>query len=190
MRRAAHEGLSKTVVESFKAQQFNEAVLLASGLLAQPATLDNHLRRVAASMIMSVTYDMPPIESELDSGVKAVNDFVARLTRAALPGSHFVEFFPWMRYIPNRWVCFFQRSDLESKILSCSRFAKWKRDAEYWYEKDSAMFESLFNGVREKQVCLCFMKPDTIVHATSVERHRSPQSRRHLDQGCRKVWSI
>ncbi|KAN0132228.1 Cytochrome P450 [Lactarius tabidus] len=132
MRRAAHEGLSKTVVESFKTPQFNEAVLLASGLLAQPATLDNHLRRVAASMIMSVTYDTPPVVSELDSGVKAVNDFVARLTRAALPGSHFVEFFPWMRYIP-------------------SRFAKWKRDAEYWYEKDSAMFESLFNGVREKQ---------------------------------------
>ena len=103
MRRAAHEGLSKTVVESFKTPQYNEAVLLASGLLAQPATLDNHLRRVAASMIMSVTYDTPPIVSELDTGVKAVNDFVARLTRAALPGSHFVEFFPWMRYIPSRW---------------------------------------------------------------------------------------
>ena len=28
-----------------------------------------------------------------------------------------------------------------------------KLDAEYWNEKDSAMFESLFNGVREKQVC-------------------------------------
>ncbi|KAI9435067.1 cytochrome P450 [Lactarius indigo] len=126
MRRAAHEGLSKSIVESFKTPQFNEAVILASGLLDQPATLDNHLRRVAASMIMSVTYDTPPIVSELDSGVKAVNDFVARLTRAALPGAHFVEFIPWMRHIP-------------------SRFAKWKRDAEYWYEKDSAMFETLFN---------------------------------------------
>jgi cytochrome P450 len=133
MRRAAHEGLStKSTVESFKTPQFNEAVLLASGLLAQPATQDNHLRRVAASVIMSVVYDTPPIVSELDAGVKGINDCVARITRAALPGSHLVEFFPWMMYIP-------------------SRFAKWKRDAECWYEKDSANFESLFNGVREKQ---------------------------------------
>jgi hypothetical protein len=103
MRRAAHEGLStKSIVESFKMPQFNEAVLLASGLLAQPVTQDNHLRRVAASVIMSVVYDTPPIVSELDAGVKGINDCVARLTRAALPGSHFVEFFPWMMYIPSR----------------------------------------------------------------------------------------
>jgi len=106
MRRAAHEGLSKTTVESFKAPQFNEAVLLASGLLAQPSTWDNHFRRTAASMVMAVTYDTPPITSELDSSVKAVNDFVARLTRAALPGAHFVEFFPWMMYIPSRYGIF------------------------------------------------------------------------------------
>ncbi|KAH9020060.1 cytochrome P450 [Lactarius hengduanensis] len=131
MRRATHDGLGKSVVGTFKTPQFNEAVILASALLDNPATMDNHLRRAAASMIMSVTYDTPPIVSELDPGIKAVNDFVARVLRAALPGAHFVEFLPWMRHIP-------------------SRFAKWKRDAEYWYEKDSAMFESLFNSVREK----------------------------------------
>ena len=101
MRRAAHEGLSKSV-ESFKTKQFNEAVLLASGLLAHSATWNNHLYRAAASMIMYVTYDTPPIVSELDPGIKAVNDFIERMTRASLPGSHFVEFFPWMRHIPSR----------------------------------------------------------------------------------------
>ena len=102
MRRATYEGLTKYVVETFKRPLLNEAFLLAPGLLAQSATMDNHLRRVAASMSMSVTYDTSPIVPELGSGVKAVNDFVARLTRAALPSSHFVEFFPWMRYIPSR----------------------------------------------------------------------------------------
>ena len=102
MRRAGHEGLSKSVVESVKRPQFNEAIFLASGLLSQPATADNHLRRAAASMIMSVAYDVPPIVSELDPGVKAINDFVARIARAALPGSYLVELFPWMRYIPSR----------------------------------------------------------------------------------------
>ena len=102
MRKAVHEGLSKPVAESFKDPQLNEAILLTSGLLAEPAMWDNHLRRTAASVVMSVTYDTPPIVSELDSKVKAINDFVARLTRAALPGAHFVEFFPWMRHIPSR----------------------------------------------------------------------------------------
>jgi hypothetical protein len=102
MRKASHESLSKSVVETFKTPQLGEAILLTSGLLAQPATWDKHFRRTAASMIMSVIYDTPPIISELDSSVKAVNDFVVRLTRAALPGAHFVEFFPWMVHIPSR----------------------------------------------------------------------------------------
>ena len=103
MRRAAHEGLAKSVVESFKSTQFNEAILLASALVAQPAMMDNHLRRVAASMITSVTYDVPPIVSELDPAVKAINDVAGRLVRAALPGAHLVKFFPWMRFILSRW---------------------------------------------------------------------------------------
>jgi hypothetical protein len=105
MRKASHESLSKSVVESYKMPQLNEAILLTSGLLAQPATWDNHLRRTAASMLMSVTYDTPPVvsESEMDPRVKDVNDFVARLTRATLPGAHLLEFFPWMMYIPSRF---------------------------------------------------------------------------------------
>ena len=102
MRKAAHEGLSKSV-ESFQTPQLAEAILLTSGLLAQPATWDKHFCRTAASMIMSVTYDQPPIVSELNPSVKAINDYVVRVTRAALPGAHFVEFFPWMMYIPSRW---------------------------------------------------------------------------------------
>ena len=107
MRKAAREGLSKSVVESFKAPQLNEAILFTNGLLAQPATWDSHLRRTTASMV-----------SELDSSVKDIKDFVARLTRAALPGSHFVEFFPWMMYIQNGSVT---RSIGTRGNRSCSR---------------------------------------------------------------------
>jgi hypothetical protein len=102
MRKALHEGLSKSA-ESFKVSQINEAILLTSGLLSQTATWDKSFRRTTASLMMSVIYDYPPIVSEQDSGVGAVNDFLARLTRAALPGAHLVEFFPWMRHIPSRW---------------------------------------------------------------------------------------
>ncbi|KAH9058135.1 cytochrome P450 [Lactarius vividus] len=127
MRKAVHEGLNK----SFEVPQLNEAILLTSGFLAQPAMWDKHIRRTTASLTMSITYDTPPIVSEQDSGVKAINDFITRLTRASLPGAHLVEFLPWMMHIP-------------------SRFAKWKSNAEYWHEKDSMMFVGLFNNVREK----------------------------------------
>lgn len=138
MRRASHEGLSRTVVESFKTPQLVEAVLLTSGLLSQPSTWDNHLRRTAASMIMSVIYDTPPIISELNPSVKAINDFVSRLSRAALPGAHFVEFFPWMMYIPSRYIIF---SEQQTEL----------KDANYPDLPNGSVTQSI--GTRETQLC-------------------------------------
>jgi hypothetical protein len=109
MRKAAHEGLNKGVVRDFHETQTKEALLLAAGGLAEPAQWDKHLRRAAASMVLSVVYDKPTIKSEQDQNVKLINDFVQRLTRAAYPGAHLVEFFPWMQYIPSRYE--FQRTD-------------------------------------------------------------------------------
>ncbi|KAH8992640.1 cytochrome P450 [Lactarius akahatsu] len=109
---------------------------------------DQHIRRTTASIAMTITYDTPPIVSEQDPGVKAIDDIMARVTRATLPGAYLVELFPWMLYIP-------------------SRFAKWKRDAEYWYENDSVMFVNRFNGVREKLV-RCLARWDSIVRACTV----------------------
>ncbi|KAH0835783.1 cytochrome P450 [Lanmaoa asiatica] len=131
LRKAAHEGLNKGIVHRFHPTQHLESVLLACSLLAQPENWDGHLRRTAASAIMSMVYDEPPIISGNDESVGAVNDFVARLTRAALPGAHLVEFFPWMMYLP--------------KIL-----APWRQKAEASYITDSAMFEGHFRGVQER----------------------------------------
>ena len=86
----------------FHPTQHLEGVLLACGLLAEPDNWDGHLRRTAASAIMTMVYDEPPIISGNAQSVNFINDFVARLTRAALPGAHLVEFFPWMMYIPTR----------------------------------------------------------------------------------------
>lgn len=102
MRRAAHEGLNKQVAHKYHATQVTEAIILAADMITRPDNWDAHLRRAAASGIMSVVYDAAPISSENDSSVVAINDFVARLTRAAYPGAHFVEFFPWMKHIPSQ----------------------------------------------------------------------------------------
>ncbi|KAH9179333.1 cytochrome P450 [Lactarius sanguifluus] len=133
MRKAAHEGLNKGVVKDFHGIQTKEALILASDGLKEPTEWFKHLHRASASMILSVVYDKPTIKPGQDYDVGPINDFVQRLTLAAYPGAHFVEFFPWMQYIP-------------------SRFAAWKRNAEAWYRKDSAMFEDLFNSVHVNSV--------------------------------------
>jgi len=103
MRKAAHEGLNKGVIKDFHETQTREALLLAASGLAEPAQWDKHIRRAAASMVLSVVYNQPPIKSEQDSTVKLANEFIRRLTLAAYPGAHLVEFFPWMKYIPSRY---------------------------------------------------------------------------------------
>jgi cytochrome P450 len=131
LRKAAHEGLNKGLVHQFHPIQHLEGVLLACGLLEEPHNWDGHLRRTAASAIMSMVYDEPPIISGNDSTVTFINDFVARLTRAALPGAHLVEFLPWMMYLP----------------LS---LAPWRQKAEASYISDSAMFETFFRRVQTR----------------------------------------
>jgi hypothetical protein len=142
MRKAAHEGLNKGVVKDFHETQTKEALLLAAGGLAEPAQWDKHIRRSAASMILSVVYDQPTIKSEQDHNIEPLNEFVQRLARAAYPGAHFVEFFPWMLYNFSRYR--FQNVDCHCRRLIWTRCAQWKRDAERWYEQDSATFESFF----------------------------------------------
>jgi len=102
MRKAANEGFSKGSVKRFYEKQTAEAVLLACDCLGKPAQWDQHFRRAAASMILSVVYGHAPITSEQDHNVVAINDFATRLTRAAYPGAYLVEFLPWMRYFPSR----------------------------------------------------------------------------------------
>ncbi len=103
MRKAAHEGLNKGVVYKYHPIQTAEAVLLTAGVLAEPEKWNSHLRRTAASATMSMVYDTPPT-SEQDPSVKNINEFVARLTRAAMPGAHFVSFSLWV-CLPVNYTC-------------------------------------------------------------------------------------
>ncbi|KAJ7321576.1 cytochrome P450 [Mycena albidolilacea] len=119
MRRAGHEGLNKQVASAFHAPQYREALLLIDGMLKQPRLWNKHIRRPGNRV------------NDLDPSIAAVNDFMTRIVRAAFPGSHYVEFFPWMKYLP-------------------SSIAKWKRNAEEWYRKDSKVFEDLYSEAKHR----------------------------------------
>ncbi|KAI9452373.1 cytochrome P450 [Lactarius psammicola] len=129
-RRVAVEGFSKSASQHFHLIQSREAIMLALELMKSPPSPEKHFRRHASSIMLSIIYHLPPTESEEDPIVVGITDHVDRILAEVQPGSRLVEYFPWMKYIP-------------------SRFAKWKRDAQYWYIQDSLMFERLLGKVAD-----------------------------------------
>lgn len=107
MRKAANEALHKGAIGNFHEAQINAAILLACGGLADPAQWDKYVQYAAASMTLSTVYDHTGDQSQKDKIIETINSFSQRVAAAAYPGAHFVEFFPWMQYIPCRCVVFF-----------------------------------------------------------------------------------
>ncbi|KAH9172258.1 cytochrome P450, partial [Lactarius sanguifluus] len=75
-------------------------------------------------------YYLPPVESEDDPVIVGIINHVQRVLHELEPGARLVEYFPWMRYIPNK-------------------LAKWKRDVQYWFIQDSLMYERLLGKVAD-----------------------------------------
>ena len=101
-RRVAADGFSKSAVQHFYPIQNREAIMLALALMKSPPTLEKHFRRHASSIILSINYHLPPVESENDPIVVGVENHVRRVLYEMQPGVRLVELFPWMRHIPSR----------------------------------------------------------------------------------------
>jgi hypothetical protein len=106
MRRAALEALTKRAVKNYNHIQTKEATILVSSLLLPSSDLkqDKHFKRMAASTIMSIVYDYPTIMSEHDHAVEKIERYNDRTSHAAGMGSYFVDIFPWMKHIPERFL--------------------------------------------------------------------------------------
>ncbi len=101
-RRVAVESFSKSVVHRFHSIQGREAINLALALIMDPSNPPQHLQRHAASIMLSINYSLPPVDSEDDPAVVGITTHNDRLLYELQPGSRLVEFFTWMRYIPSR----------------------------------------------------------------------------------------
>jgi hypothetical protein len=88
---------------------------------------------------MAMIYDTKPIKDHEDPLIVRVNDLVQRLVKAAYPGEHLVEFFPWMQKLPEF-------------------LAPWKPWANEWHRKDSELFQGYYNQVKERVVCVLFSR--------------------------------
>jgi cytochrome P450 len=109
IRRAAHEALTKRAVQRYHPIHLKEATILVSSLLSPSVSLDpdKKFQRLTASTILSIVYDHPTIVSEHDQTVEQIDAYNLRLSKAAIPGSYFVDIFPWMIHIPERSCSFF-----------------------------------------------------------------------------------
>ncbi|KAL4066051.1 cytochrome P450 [Scleroderma yunnanense] len=130
LRKGAHRCLSKEVSQTFGSFQSLEAVLIAESLLRDPGSWDNHFQRATASLIMGITYNLPPLKSEKDPSIARIHAHITRVVNALYPG-HLVEIFHWMEHLPS-WL------------------TPWKTEAAYWGQKDTEIFTELYKETLEK----------------------------------------
>jgi hypothetical protein len=110
IRRAAHEALTKRVVQGYHPIQTKEATILVSSLLTPSVSFnpDKQFQRLSASTIMSILYDYPTIVSEHDHTLEKIDAYNLRISKAENTGSRLVDIFPWMIHIPERsWLLFY-----------------------------------------------------------------------------------
>lgn len=125
--------------------QENESILVLDQLLNASEDFDNHLRRASISLLMSIIYGMPPLKDSKNPVILRVNRFTERALAAAAPGAFLVEYFTWMEHLP-RWM------------------SSWRRYAEDWFARDSAMFEKLYSDVEDRLVSQFSMKLCAVAH--------------------------
>ena len=147
MRRAQHEVLTKAVVRDYHPTFSKEAIILASSILKNPKSLNQHFKRSSASATRSILYNYPTLEDEHDQTVTEINTFLDRMSAAVAPGTHLVEFLPWMIHIPERYAYMPYIVYLKCLSKEDPRFARWKREGFEHFRQHTAMFNRCLNTV-------------------------------------------
>ncbi|KAJ8481794.1 hypothetical protein ONZ45_g15183 [Pleurotus djamor] len=135
MRQAANEEARVVGVrvyrDYFPIQELESSILISS-ILTSPNNFIEHLKRATGSAMISIIYGGPPVLDPNDPLILLVDSIGEGVNIAALPGSYFVEFFPWMVYLP-RWMC------------------PWRVEAENWYIQKSNDLKNLMQGVADRE---------------------------------------
>ncbi|KAI0700497.1 cytochrome P450 [Cerioporus squamosus] len=131
MRRAAHEGLHTGVVKDYYPIQTIEAAILLKAMVRASYDWDKHMRRAAASTVLSVTYGSPPLESVEDPSMVLLENFTHRIVRAGYVDGYLIELFPLLKHLP-------------------AVLAPWKREAYHWAPQFTRLFEGLYGAVKGK----------------------------------------
>ncbi|KIP04732.1 hypothetical protein PHLGIDRAFT_75427 [Phlebiopsis gigantea 11061_1 CR5-6] len=138
VRKAGHEGFNTRAVEAYRPMQEEHAARRVSALLIDPTNIDSHIRRSAASTVLSVIYGWQALDPSMDSVMQVINNWVDKTAREAVP-RHLVEIFPWMLHIPTA-------------------LAPWKKWALQQRHEDRRLFQGFVEGMKdttESKVSCC-----------------------------------
>ncbi|KAI0031184.1 cytochrome P450, partial [Vararia minispora EC-137] len=134
MRRAVHEGFGPAASVRYYGMHAEEAARLALALASECANTQptrdfgKHYTRFTASLVLAITYDRPVLSDASREMLARIEIIDRKLDRAIAPGTHLVEFFPWIG----------------------SRFARWKREAQDGFTTASAYFNELVEDVKRR----------------------------------------
>ncbi|KAK7462926.1 hypothetical protein VKT23_007506 [Stygiomarasmius scandens] len=148
MRRASETALGLRMAMNYQYKQAEESVLLAHDLLKKSSDWKFHTHRTASSNILSIVYDLPSVQSSNDPILAFMDYYVSRSAEALLPGSHMVDTFPILDYLPD--------------VL-----AHWRRKAGKDFQKFTNKFEKMFLKIKSKSLAGMEQRPSFC--ATLVE---------------------
>ncbi|TCD70336.1 hypothetical protein EIP91_003965 [Steccherinum ochraceum] len=101
-RRIFHQYFGQSTVEQYREIQLHHARLFLTWVHETPADVRQHVRRWITSIIVLVTYGKT-ITGMNDEYVATAQKAVEGVSVASVPGVHWLNYFPLIRYIPS-WV--------------------------------------------------------------------------------------
>ncbi|KAI9618458.1 hypothetical protein H4Q26_012279 [Puccinia striiformis f. sp. tritici PST-130] len=126
-RRVLHSQLDTKAAISYQPIQERASRQLILDIVERPKCFTEALTRYAASVIIKITYGkLTPIFHD-DAEVLQVIKTLNRFTKAARIGSHAVDRFPWLRYVPG-----------------------WVAQGRKWHSEELDLFSSQVDGVRRE----------------------------------------
>ncbi|KAF7374534.1 O-methylsterigmatocystin oxidoreductase [Mycena sanguinolenta] len=131
-RKMFHQHFRPDVSRNYHPIQMKKAHLFLQELLSSPQKFREHLKTLAAAIIMATVYgyDVRPIN---DHFVGISQDAMKRLSDSVFPGAVAVNTFPILRYIPS-WM---PGADFQRFAAECRQLIKEMREAPFNFVKQN-----------------------------------------------------
>ncbi|TDL28096.1 cytochrome P450 [Rickenella mellea] len=101
-RRLMQQHFNSTAVNKFKPLQIEETHRFLKNMLDSPEQFERHIHLLNASTMMMVTYGHR-VTTESDEYVRTAERAIELTVEAGSPGTHLVDFVPWLRFLPT-WM--------------------------------------------------------------------------------------
>ncbi|PFH51132.1 hypothetical protein AMATHDRAFT_80422 [Amanita thiersii Skay4041] len=109
-RKLLHLGFHARKADTYREIQSLESKVMIQQMLDEPEEYENHLKRFAASVVVSVTYGRR-IDTMDEWVVKENMDAMQLLTFFSIPGKYLVESWPWLLKLPRSLQWFRQKAE-------------------------------------------------------------------------------